>query len=151
MNPDDETPDWDQPISLSLTPGDLINALFPTANSVHTGWASCLDSSLITADLSAMDERTGNYVRLAEQEFADEESADVVWHDWSVEIRLADVLITGHWQIQVTAPPLDWEWCARESEAAFEKAAVLAGRRLKRTLSVDEGLDAAPPPRPQHH
>jgi hypothetical protein len=122
-----------------------MNALFVTANSVHTGWSSCVDNALVVGDTAAMDERTGNFVRLVEQELPDEEDNAVTWHDWTVEILLGDVMITGHWQIQVTAAPLDWEWCAREAESAFEKAALLVGKRVRRTLTVDRGPEPAQP------
>ena len=150
MSLEDNTPDWDQPVTLSIVPFDLINALFVTANSVHTGWSSCVEKALVVNDTAAMDERTGNYVRLAEQELTDEEDSDVTWHDWTVEILLGDVMVTGHWQIQLTAAPLDWEWCAREAESAFEKAALLVGKRVRRTLTVDRGPEPAQPAT-RHH
>jgi hypothetical protein len=150
MSLEDNTPDWDQPVTLSIVPSDLINALFVTANSVHTGWSSCVEKALVVNDTAAMDERTGNYVRLAEQELTDEEDSDVTWHDWTVEILLGDVMVTGHWQIQLTAAPLDWEWCAREAESAFEKAALLVGKRVRRTLTVDRGPEPAQPAT-RHH
>lgn len=150
MSPDENGPDWDQPLPVTLTPADLIHALFGTATNVHTAWSSCIETPLVTSDFHAMDERTGNYARLAEQEFEDTENRDVVWHDWTVEIRLGDALVTGHWQLQLTAAPLDWEWCTREAEAAFEKAAVLVGKRIRRTLYVEEPA-SAPPPNPRHH
>lgn len=150
MSLDDNAPDWDQPVTLSLVPSDLINALFVTANSVHTGRSSCVEKALVMADTAAMDERTGNYVRLAEQEFTDEENNDVTWHDWTVEILLGDVMVTGHWQLQLTAAPLDWEWCAREAESAFEKAALLVGKRVRRTIAVEPGPDK-PQPSARHH
>ena len=145
MSLEDNTPDWDLPVTLSIVPTDLINALFVTANSVHTGWSSCVDKALVVDETAAMDERTGNYVRLVEQELPDEEDNTVTWHDWTVEILLGDVMVTGHWQIQVTAAPLDWEWCAREAESAFEKAALLVGKRVRRTLTVDRGPEPAQP------
>jgi len=147
---ENEFPAWDKPVTLSVSPGDIINVLFATAASVHTGWTSCIEQSLTVSDISAMDDRSGNYARLAEQEFTDEEQAGVNWHDWTVEILLGNVFITGHWQVQVTASPLDWEWCAREAEAAFEKAALLVGRRVGRTMMVEAGTNV-PQPRERHH
>lgn len=152
MSPDadDNGPEWDQPLTVSLTPAGLIHTLFTTATNVHTGWSSCVEKPLVTSDIHAMDESTGNYARLVEQEFEDTDTPDVVWHDWTVEIRLGDALVTGHWQLQVTATPLDWDWCMREAETAFEKASVLVGKRIRRTLAVEE--QASPPlPDPRHH
>lgn len=151
MSPDENEPDWDEPLSLALTPGELIHALFPTASSVHTGWSSCVENHLVTADLFAMDERSGNYTRLAEQEFEDSENRDILWHDWTVEVRIGEVVVTGHWQIQVTAAPIDWEWCTREAEGAFEKASLLVGKRIRRALAVEEATDSPPQAAPRHH
>jgi len=150
MMMEDNTPDWDQPLTLTVTPGGLIHTLFATASNVHTGWSSCVETNLIAADLIATDERTGNYARLAEQEFVEDENPEVVWHDWAVEVRIGDVLITGHWQLQVSAAPLDWEWCTREAEAAFEKATVLVGKKVRRVMVVEED-PGTPPPKPRHH
>ncbi len=145
-------PALDTPLGLTLTPGGLIHSLFGTANAVHTGWSSCVDATLVLSDLTTLDDRTGNYCRLVEQEFVEDGQEDVVWHDWSVELRLGEVFITGHWQIQVNSPPMDWEWCAQEAETAFDKGCILFGRRTKRSLSIDEAdVQAAPPPKPRTH
>lgn len=150
MTPDENGPEWDQPLTLAVTPGELIHALFMTATNVHTGWSSCVEAPLVTSDIHAMDERTGNYVRLVEQEFEDDENPDLVWHDWTVEIRLGEAFVTGHWQLQVTAAPLDWEWCTREAENAFEKASILVGKRIRRAPLVEEPV-STPAPNPRHH
>jgi len=131
-------PDWDTPLSITLTPALLINVLFATANSVHTGWTSCVDNELVLNDLVTMDENNGNYCRMVEQEYLEETGDDTAWHDWAVELRLGNVIITGHWQIQTTTSPMDWEWCAKQAEDAFEKACVLLGRRLRRGVGVEE-------------
>ncbi len=131
-------PDWATPLRLTITPALLIHALFGTSNSVHTGWESCIDDTLVLGDLMAMDESTGNYCRMVEQEYTEEEDEEAVWHDWTVELRIGTVTITGHWQIQTVTPPMDWEWCAREAEKAFEKACVLLGKRIRRGIGVDE-------------
>lgn len=148
---DDNAPAWEQPITLSLIPENLFQTLFATASNVHTGWSSCIDNTLTTSDLFATDDRTGNYIRLAEQEFVEDEDPDVLWHDWTVEIRIGEVLLAGHWQIQVSASPLDWQWCAREAEIAFEKAAVLVGKRVRRVPVVEEVIGSTSAPQPRHH
>ena len=56
---DSSEPDWDTQLEVSLTPTGLIHSLFATASSVHTGWSSCVDRSLVVSDLSSMDESTG--------------------------------------------------------------------------------------------
>jgi hypothetical protein len=146
-------PDWDAPLELVLTPAGLFHALFHSASTVHTGWSSCVDPALILADLSTMDDASGNYCRMVEQEYVEDDNEEKVWHDWLVEIRLGEVLISGHWQLQASAPPLDWDWASREAETAFEKACILFGKRARRTLVVDEpqAQTAAVAQRPRHH
>jgi lysozyme family protein len=144
-------PDWDTPLSLTLTPALLIHALFATANTVHTGWSSCVDNELVLNDLVSMDDNSGNYCRIVEQEYLEEDGDETVWHDWAVELRLGTVLITGHWQIQTTTSPMDWEWCAKQAEDAFEKACVLLGRRVRRGVGVEESNQDTQMARQQRH
>ncbi len=144
-------PDWDTPLSITVTPGWLIHALFSSASSVHTGWSSCVDSALIVSDTIAADDRNGNYCRLVEQEFSEGEGEDTVWHDWGVEIRVGEMLITGHWQIPASTSPMEWDWCSREAEQAFEKACVLFGRRVRRGLLIEEPDPQNAPPKQKHH
>lgn len=145
-------PDWDTPLHFTLTPALVIHALFGTASSVHTGWSSCIEDSLVLSDLMAMDERTGNYCRLVEQEYMEDEKEETVWHDWAVELRLSKLLITGHWQAQVNTSPMEWEWCAREAEKAFSHACALFGKRVRRGLSVEDPTPAGgEPPKQQRH
>lgn len=145
-------PDWDTPIPLTTTPGLLIHALFGTASTVHTGWTSCVDDSLALADLMAADDSNGNYCRLVEQEYMEEDAEEeTIWHDWAVEVKIGNILVTGHWQIQVTTSPMDWEWCAREAEQAFGKACVLFGKRIRRGVGVEEPMGAPHPAKQQQH
>ena len=144
-------PDWDTPLQLDTSPGMLIHALFASANTVHTGWTSCVDESLVLADLVTMDEGSGNYCRLVEQEYAENGTDEVVWHDWAVELQLGNLLITGHWQVQVTASPMEWEWCIGEAEKAFEKSCVLFGKRIRRGIGVEEpGVESQPEKHKRH-
>jgi hypothetical protein len=149
---DANDPDWDGPVSFTLTPALLIHALMGTASAVHTGWSSCIDEKLVVSNVMSMDDSAGNYVRLAEQEFYEDEDPQTVWHDWALEIRAGRVLVTGHWQILVSAPPIDWAWNAREAEKAFERACVLIGRRVRRGISIEEPAPSEqPPPRSSRH
>jgi len=109
-----------------------------TASAVHTGWSSCIDDSLVITNQIAMDDQSGHYVRLVEQEFVEDDQPDMVWHDWTLELRLGSVLITGHWQCPASAHPSEWDWNAREAERAFEHACVLIGRRVRRSIQVEE-------------
>ncbi|ADC62572.1 hypothetical protein [Allochromatium vinosum] len=142
MTPDRDTgePDWDTPLSLTLTPGLLFHALMSTASAVHTGWSSCIDDSLVLTNQVAMDDQAGHYVRLVEQEFVEDDRPDMVWHDWTLEVRIGSVLITGHWQFPATSHPSEWDWNAREAERAFERACVLIGRRVRRSIQVEEPI-----------
>lgn len=148
--PGDE-PDWATPLNLTLTPSLLIHALMGTASAVHTGWSSCVEDSLVLSNLVAMDDSAGNYVRLAEQEFVEDGKPELVWHDWTLEVRIGPVLTTGHWQFEASAHPADWEWNAREARNAFERACVLLGRRVRPTLVVDEPAVVEPVPRTSRH
>jgi hypothetical protein len=148
---DRNEPDWESPLHLKLTPALLIHSLMGTASAVHTGWSSCIDENLVVSSVVSMDDGAGNYVRLAEQEFY-EEDPEVVWHDWTLEIRVGSVLTTGHWQIPVSAPPMEWEWQSSESERAFERACLLVGRRVRRGLQVEEPAPSEQlPPRSSRH
>jgi len=145
-------PDWDTPITLRLTPAQLIHALMTTASAVHTGYASCVDDKLVENNLVSMDDTVGHYVRLVEQEFYEDEDPETVWHDWTLEICIGKVLTTGHWQIPTNAPPMEWEWSAREAENAFDRACLLLGRRVRRGLVVDDPVPTEqPPPRSSRH
>ena len=144
-------PDWETPLTLTLTPSLLIHALMSTATAVHTGWQSCLDETLILANLVAMDDQAGNSVRLAEQEFVEDEKPELVWHDWTLEVRIGSVLTTAHWQIEATAHPSEWDWNAREARHAFSHACVLLGRRARPALAVEEPTPTEPVPRTSRH
>ncbi len=141
-------PDWDTPLSVVLTPAWLIHALFHTANSVHTGWGSCVDPRLVVTETRAEAPDSPNYCRLVEQEFVEEEGPDMAettWHDWVVEVAIERVVVTGHWQIPVNSPPLEWDWCAAEAEKAFDKACMLFGKRVGRALTLIEEPGPQPP------
>ena len=140
LDRDTGEPDWDTPLSLMLTPGLLIHALMSTASAVHTGWSSCIDDTLVLTNQVAMDDQAGHYVRLVEQEFVEDDRPDMVWHDWTLEVRIGSVLTTGHWQFPATSHPSEWDWNAREAERAFERACVLIGRRVRRGIQVEEPI-----------
>ena len=146
-----EGPSWDEAMSLTLTPGMIINALFYTANSVHSGWESCVVSELVVNDLVTMDERTGNYCRLVEQEFVEDGNDDEIWRDWAVEVRIGPVWVTGHWQVRQNAQAMEWDWTASQAEQAFDRACVLFGKRVRRGMVVEEPRPEAAPPPPRHH
>lgn len=151
-NAADGEPDWDTPLRVTLTPRQLIHALFATSHSAHTGWMSCVDASLIQAKLVALDEVTGNYCRLIEQEYMEDDNDEVVWHDWSVELHLGEMLITGHWQAQTASMSMvEWGWCSREAERAFEKGCILFGKRVRHSLSIEKQPTEAQPPKQQRH
>jgi hypothetical protein len=148
---DTDEPDWETPLMLATTPALLIHALMGTASAVHTGWASCVDESLVQSNVLAMDDSAGNYVRLVEQEFVEDGKSEQIWRDWTLEVRIGAVLMTGHWQFEAASHPSDWDWNAREASRAFERACVLIGRRVRRTLAVDEPVPTAAVPRTSRH
>lgn len=149
---DENEPDWDSPLRIELTPALLIHSLMATASAVHTGWSSCIDDKLVVSSIISMDDAAGNYVRLVEQEFYEDEDPEVVWHDWTLEIRICKVLTSGHWQIPVSASPMEWDWQAREAENAFSRACLFLGRRVRRGITVDEPPASEQlPPRSSRH
>ncbi len=137
-------PDWDLPLALNVTPAALASALFVTADEVHTAWQSCVDQSLVIAESIAQDGHTANYCRLAEQEY-EEDGEEGIWHDWVVEIRIGEVCVAGHWRLPTDARGADWQWCNDEAQRAFTSASVLFGRRVGRTVFVEESLASGPP------
>ena len=82
----DLEPDWDTPLSLSLTPTAIFTVLFASADEVHTAWQSCVDSALVVGENMARDEGSANYCRLVEQEYEEDGSVGP-WHDWCVAVR----------------------------------------------------------------
>jgi hypothetical protein len=137
-------PDWETAISLKLTPAAIIHALYTSADSVHTGWESCIEHSLIVSEITALDEQGENHCRLVEQEYVEDEHPDVTWHDWTVELKVASVYVSAHWRAQTSTSPSDWDWCSAEAERAFSGACVLVGKRVRRGLLLEERKD---PPR----
>ncbi|NEX22528.1 hypothetical protein G3480_19820 [Thiorhodococcus mannitoliphagus] len=148
---DSGEPDWDTPLSLTTTPGLIMHALMGTASAVHTAWSSCIDDTLVLSNQVAMDDQAGHYVRLVEQEFVEEDQPGQLWHDWTLEVRIGSVLTTGHWQFAANAHPSEWEWNAREASRAFERACVLLGRRVRRSLVVEEPVQFEDVPRASRH
>ncbi len=143
-------PDWDTPLMLALTPASVVHALFASADAVHTGWESCIDQGLVVADVTALDDRGDNHCRLVKQEYVEDEDPDVTWHDWTVEVRIGETYVVGHWRLQDTLGPAAWEWYASEAEKAFSQACVLIGKRVRRGLIIEESPEASPPSRTHH-
>jgi hypothetical protein len=110
------------------------------------------DDKLVANDMVSMDGAVGNYVRLVEQDFYEDEDPETVWHDWTLEISIGKILTTGHWQIPSNASPMEWEWTAREADKAFGRACILIGRRVRQGLVVDEPVPIEQPhPRMSRH
>jgi len=145
-------PSWETPLSLKVTPEGLITALFTTATEVHTSWESCIASEHILHEVTVSDDTEGNYCRLIEQEYKSSEDEDAPWRDWTVEIKLGEVFITGHWQIPVSSSPFEWEWCEKKSTTAFGKACLLFGKRVHRGgLVIEEAFDPDSASKATHH
>lgn len=143
-------PDWDTAVDLQLAPAAIIHALFWSAGSVHTGWESCVQHDLVVFEISAIDDHSDNHCRLAEQEYVEDPSEEVTWHDWSVELKLGHVYISAHWRARMDDSPAEWDWCADEAEKAFSAAAVLVGKRVRRGLAVESEPNSARAPRTHH-
>lgn len=145
-----QDPAWEEPISLQLSPARLFSALMPTADSVHTGWQSCIEDALAQVSSTLVDELSGNHCRLAELEYADQENASETWHDWTVELRLGEVYLSGHWRERVGGSPADWAWCAAQAEEAFTRACVLIGKRVRRGFVSDSPVEGLRTSRTRH-
>lgn len=143
-------PDWDIELSVTLSPSMIIETVFYTADTVHTGTESCVDSSLVILDIVADDENSDNYCRFVEQRFTEDEGDEETWQDWTVELRIQTTYIAAHWRMQLPGSPADWEWGAKEAEKAFKGAAVLVGRRIRRAIAVEEPAYTLSPPRTRH-
>ena len=146
----DIDPDWDVELSVTLSPSMIIDTAFYTADAVHTGTESCIDSSLVIVDIVASDERSENYCRFVEQRYTEDDDGEATWQDWTVELCIQSTYITGHWRMQLPGSPADWEWGAKEAEKAFRAAALLVGRRVRRAIAVEEATYMPPPPRTRH-
>lgn len=147
---DDVDPDWDTQIAMTTTPSSIIHALFWSADAVHTGWESCIEHDLVIWDMTAVDDGNDNHCRLVEQEYADEDERDLTWHDWTVELKLANVYISAHWRAQGGGNLSGWDWCAKEAEEAYTRACVLVGKRVRRGLVVESEPQTPRAPRTHH-
>lgn len=145
-----EEPDWDAPVALNLTPAAIMNTFFASADSVHTGWETCVDDTLVFAETTVVADMSANHCRFVEQEYSDQDTPDESWHDWTVELQLGEVFLLAHWRARISGSPADWEWCAAEAERAFISAAALLGRRVRRGLVVDQPEEPPRTPRTRH-
>ena len=137
MSEDQMDPDWDTPVTLPLTPSTIGQAIFANAHEVHTGWESCIDPALVVNEVLATN-GDRHHCRMVEQEYEEEDDTSVVWHDWTVELKLGEIYMSAHWRVQVSASGADWDWCVNEAETAFSHACVLMGKRVIKGLVVVE-------------
>ena len=143
-------PEWDTPLTVTVTPGAIIDTVFATADAVHTGYESCIEAKLVVVDITAHDEASENYCRYVEQEYVEDDDPEITWHDWTVELSIEGTFVAAHWRVQVTGSPSDWDWCASEAEKAFTNASVLVGKRVRRGIVVDDASYGPRPPRTHH-
>lgn len=149
---DEEQPDWNLPLSFTITPESVMVTVFASAEEVHTGWDTCVNPALILSETTAVDSSTSNHCRLVEQEYTYDDQPDVTWHDWTVELRVGEVYLLGHWRVQVNEAPAMWSWSSTEAENAFMTACTLIGQRVRRGLVVENSSASPPvPPRSRHH
>lgn len=148
---DDLEPDWDTPLELRLSPGEVVHALFASADQVHTGWASCVDAALVLEDTTVTSEQGENHCRLVKLAYVEDQEPDETWNDWTVELHISEIYVVGHWRTRETAAPVDLDWCQNEAEKAFAAGCVLVGRRVRRGLVVDEAPVSARRPSRTHH
>lgn len=151
-DPDTGTdPDWSTPLAFTLTPEELMHTIFATADSVHTGLDSCVETKLVVGETTALHDQSDGYCRYVEQEYVTEDDPDVNWHDWAVELKVGETYVTAHWRSDDRASPAEWDWCAGEAESAFGAACVLVGKRVQRGITVADIPGATPrTPRTRH-
>ena len=130
-------PDWETPLTVTVTAAAVIDAVFATAFSVHTGMDSCVNDELAVVDIVAPDDNSNNYCRYVEQEYMEDSEPDVTWHDWTVELKVGATFVAAHWWVRTSGSPADWEWCAREAEQAFRHAAIFVGKRVQKGIVVE--------------
>ena len=130
-------PDWDIPLTVTVTAASVIDTVFATAFSVHTGTESCINVELAVVDIVAPDDNGGNFSRYVEQEYAEDSDPEAMWHDWTVELKIDTTFVVGHWWTRASGSPADWEWCAKEAEQAFRQAALFVGKRVRKGLVVE--------------
>ena len=149
---DHDQPDWDSPLTFDSTPNTIMNTLFATAEEVHCGWDTCVNPALVLAETTAVDSRTGSHCRLLEQEYSYDDQPDIMWRDWTVELRSGEVYLLAHWRVQANEAPAIWNWASNEAETAFIAACTLIGQRVRKTLVVESSGPTSPvPPRSHHH
>ena len=74
-NPEDSSfePDWEDSTHGDVDRGcPIIDTVFATAFSVHTGTDSCINNELAVVDIAAPDDDGGNFSRYVEQEYAED-------------------------------------------------------------------------------
>ena len=143
-------PDWATPLEISLTADEAIHALFTTAESVHTGWESCIDSKFVIHEINAVHDNGESHCRFVEQEYIEEELPDVTWHDWVVELKLADIYLTAHWRTAKNDNPADWEWCLREAQDAFRVCCIFIGKKVRNAVYVEPTIRSQQGARTHH-
>jgi hypothetical protein len=146
----DSDPSWEDPLNLQLTPASVFTSLMHSADSVHTGWQSCIEDTLAQVSSTLVDEGTGNHCRIAELEYADQENPNESWHDWTVELKVGEVYLSAHWRERVGGSPADWSWCQAQAEEAFTRACVLIGKRVRRGFVSDTPIENLRTSRTRH-
>ena len=130
-------PDWEIPLTVTVTAASVIDTVFATAFSVHTGMESCINAELAVVDIVAPDDNGGNFTRYVEQEYAEDSDPEAMWHDWTVELKIDSTFVVGHWWTRSSGSPADWEWCAKEAGLAFRQASLFVGKRVRKGLVVE--------------
>ena len=52
-------PDHDSVVTVTTTPSAIMDAVFATADQVHTGWDSCVDPALVVSDMTVAEHAGG--------------------------------------------------------------------------------------------
>ncbi len=137
-------PDWSTELTITLSAGNIAHTLFSSAGQVHTGWDSCVEQDLVVFELNAVEAHSDNHCRLVELEYEEDDQPGVVWHDWTVELKFAEIYLSAHWRALVTAPGAEWDWCAEEARKCFDRACILIGKRVTTGVAIED-MPGVPP------
>jgi len=137
-------PDWSEQLTITLSAGNIAHTLFASAAQVHTGWDSCVEPELCVFELNAVEHHSSNHCRLVELEYEEDDQPGVVWHDWTVELKIGEVYLSAHWRAPISAPGSEWDWCAEEARKSFDRACVLIGKRVTTGVAIEEMPGIAP-------
>ena len=130
--------------------GIFVTTLVVSASPLDDGRRS-IGALIVVEDVTVNDDRAGNHCRLVKQNYVEQEEPEEMWTDWTVEVRVGEVFVWGHWRTRESSVPADLDWCAAEAEKAFAGSCVLVGKRVRRGFIVEDPARSTERPSRTHH